>query len=376
MKTFILILAVFAGAVFGQPRNEPYKKSFPTKAGDKLELDITTGGTIELFGWEKSQVDIEARIESGSWEEYKIDADQSFGTIRIEAYYEGSRRHSRGGFYFKISVPVNYNLELQTMGGDVNITNVNGEIEGQTMGGELWLDQLKGKIDFTTMGGDISLHNSDLDGRLKTMGGDVIFNEVHGDIDGTTMGGDVIYRNVTTRQGKVVGDAVRIKTMGGDIEVDDAPGGADVHTMGGDITIRSAREYVYAKTMGGEIDIREIDGKVRATTMGGEIYVNMIGDGSVEGKEVSLSSMGGEIEITLPANMSGNFDITLAYTRNSSQDYSIQSDFPLKIEEEKEWDYSDGSPRKRITASGKSGSGKNKIKISTINGDIIIRKGK
>jgi DUF4097 and DUF4098 domain-containing protein YvlB len=164
--------------------------------------------------------------------------------------------------------------------------------------------------------------------------------------------------------------------MGGEIEVDDAPGGADVSTMGGEIRIRSARKYIKAKTMGGEIKIDEIDGGVKATTMGGDVEVNMVGDPDKYDRDVVLSSMGGDIILTVPAGLSMDFDIKLTLTHRARDDeYRIISDFPIDIEKSGDWDSMSRSDRRYIYGTGKVAGGKNKIRIDTINGDIIIKKG-
>ena len=165
--------------------------------------------------------------------------------------------------------------------------------------------------------------------------------------------------------------------MGGEIHVDDAPNGADVHTMGGDITVKNASKYVKAKTMGGEIEVDAIDGWVKATTMGGDITVVMTGDASGPDHSVELSTMGGEIELTLPKNIDADFDVHLIYTKDSRKDYEIKSDFDLKIEEKsKDWDYDKGEAKKEIIGTGKTGTGKHNIFIKTVNGDITIKKSK
>ena len=151
--------------------------------------------------------------------------------------------------------------------------------------------------------------------------------------------------------------------------------GADVSTMGGNIDIKKAAVYVKANTMGGDIDIDKIDGWVKATTMGGDVTIHMIGDPSKGERDVNISSMGGDIDLTLPDGIAAEFDIRINYTRNSSKDYEIISDFPIKINEDEEWKYTDGEPVKEIKGSGKTGDGKNTIRITTHNGNIRLRKG-
>jgi hypothetical protein len=70
------------------------------------------------------------------------------------------------------------------------------------------------------------------------------------------------------------------------------------------------------------------------------------------------------------------FDIKLTYTKRASRDYKIISDFPIELEESEDWDYSEGSARKYIFGKGQVGGGKNRIRLDTINGNIVIKKGK
>jgi len=128
--------------------------------------------------------------------------------------------------------------------------------------------------------------------------------------------------------------------------------------------------------MGGEIKIDEIDGGVKATTMGGDVEVNMVGDPNEYDRDVVLSSMGGDIILTVPAGLSMDFDIKLTITHRASDEYKIISDFPMDVEKSGDKDYSDRSARRYIYGTGKVAGGKNKIRIDTVNGDIIIKKGK
>ncbi len=355
---------------------EKVKKEFETTPGKKLDVELTTGGSIKVSGWDKNVVSIEARIRGGEKEDYSFDFDERSSGINVEISYDGHHRNRHGGVSLEIQVPKKYDVQLETMGGDLTIQGIEGEFSGETMGGEIELFDLKGEVDLTTMGGEIRVENSELDGRVKTMGGEISLRDVIGDLDASTMGGEVSYRNVKKRDTREDAKPVKISTMGGEIQVDDAPGGANVSTMGGEIRIRRARKYVKAKTMGGEIDIEEIDGGVKATTMGGDITVNMVGDPDKYDRDVVLSSMGGDIVLTVPENLSMDFDIKLTLTKRAGDDYKIISDFPIDIEKSDNWDYSEGSARRYIYATGKVKGGKNKIRIDTINGDIIIKKGK
>jgi DUF4097 and DUF4098 domain-containing protein YvlB len=154
--------------------------------------------------------------------------------------------------------------------------------------------------------------------------------------------------------------------MGGDIRVDDAPNGAALRTMGGDIRVVRGAGHILARTMGGNIEIEHLDGSAVATTMGGNVTVNVD-----SGRDVELFSMGGEIEVTLPRGFSGDFVVELEDGDNGEQ-HEIKSDFPLQITKADRWHFFGGT-RRVLTGTGRSGSGANRVKISTIGGDITIR---
>jgi DUF4097 and DUF4098 domain-containing protein YvlB len=179
---------------------------------------------------------------------------------------------------------------------------------------------------------------------------------------------------VKPKSGKGVGGEVNIKTMGGDINVDDAPEGTDVHTMGGDIHITKAAQFARAKTMGGDIEIEAIDGRVDVTTMGGDVNITMIGEPENGDRSVNIESMGGDITLTVPAKLSMDIDITLAYTEDRDNDYKIVSDFTMKQEETKEWEHNHGSARKYIYGTGTISGGKHKVRIKTVNGNVYLKK--
>lgn len=387
------------------------EKEFKMKMGGTLELDIETGGSIDIEGWDKKQIAVMVRIRGRDREEVVVHFKENSSYLEIHSEFEGRRSNRKAKVHFEIMVPAKTNIEVETLGGDLAILNVEGEFEGETMGGDIELEKIKGEVHLETMGGDVVVSHSEVDGRVKTMGGDVTIEDVVGDIKGSTMGGDVTYRNVTRRTGKGEDEEVHISTMGGDIEIDyagkkvsaktfggnidvakseevrvttmggdinvgEAPAGAEVKTMGGDVVIKSAGEYVKAGTMGGDIEIEAVDGWVKATTMGGDITVTMVGDPDKGKRDVELESKGGDIELEVPAGLSMEFDIELAYTKESKRKYEIVSDFDMELEKTTEWERKWGGKVKYIYGTGKVKGGKHLIKIKTVNGNIYIRKGK
>jgi DUF4097 and DUF4098 domain-containing protein YvlB len=372
IRTIILVLAImmvlFAGLCYGV--SQPVQKAFDTVPGKTLNVDLKSGGAILIQGWDKRLVEVTARFRDNSASDWKIDFDKTDEGITVVSRYAGENHKRHSSPSFDIKVPSRFNLEVRTGGGSITIAGVEGEISGKTMGGELKFSRLKGTIDFKTMGGKVTLSDSDVDGKIKTMGGRVLFENVVGDVNGSSMGGSVVYKNVKPRSGKSGGKVVAISTMGGAINVSDAPYGAKVNTMGGDIHIKSAGNFIKAKTMGGDIIVDSIDGWITATTMGGRVEVVMTGDPDKGERNVTLSSMGGDISLTVPAGLAMDIDLELCFTKRSSQDYKIISDVDLQVGESGQWD---SSKRKYIHGKGKTGAGTHKIKIKTVNGNIVLK---
>jgi len=390
MKKFTAILVlVLAGILFTaamfQPSNSYFKedrtikKELNVKPGGKLTLDLKVGGSIEIEGWNKETVLVEADIKGRRSDEIEFSIDRDGNNVEIESYYDGWGSNSRTNIDVTIMVPEKYNVYFSTMGGGIKITNVNGELEGKTMGGELNLSNLKGEVDMITMGGKIFVRDCEVSGKVKTMGGEVLVENVTGNLNASSMGGKVIQKNVKGKKNSV-GSEVNISTMGGRIDVDEAPNGAKVKTMGGDITVNSAAKFVDAVTYGGDIEIKEVDGKVEAKTFGGNIDVKVIGSGNTDGKDVELTSLGGDITLIVPNDFSMDVYVEIAYTKNGKKSYrkiedvKVEGDFKLTEKRDDEWDYSNGSPRKYFYGEGEFNGGKNKVVIKTINGVVTLKK--
>jgi DUF4097 and DUF4098 domain-containing protein YvlB len=234
------------------------------------------------------------------------------------------------------------------------------------------------------MGGDVHLTDSELDGSLSTMGGEVLFENVLGDAEGSSMGGNVRYVNVERRDGTLAtperlgkldgttADTVQISTMGGPIRIEEAPEGAHLHTMGGDIRVAEAERFVKATTMGGDIFLDSVNGWVEATTYGGDIQAAVTGHGG----DVTLVSMSGDITLHVPPGFGMDLDLEIEFTRNSKQQYRIESDFDLQQSVTPEWDHEHGTPRKYIRGVGAANGGGSRVKIETVNGNIRVVSGK
>lgn len=366
-----LTLTLSATAVVGQA----WEKEQDASPGELLRLDLEAGASVDIKAWNRNAVKVTASgRDAGASSDIEISLSRSGGKHTLRSEYAGNRKSWSSRLSFDVFVPSTFDIDIDSTGGDISIDGVEGRFEGKTMGGGIELTNLRGVARLETMGGAIEVSDSDLDGKVSTMGGKVMIRDVVGDLDGSSMGGNVSLVRVTRRNGSGTGDTVNISTMGGAVSVDDAPAGARLHTMGGKISVDSAREFVDAKTMGGNIDIASIEGWVKAVTMGGDVDVRVVGEGS-DGADIHLESMGGDIRLIVPPGFGMELDIELAYTKRHVGKHDIRTDVPFQRSESPNWIDDHGSPRKIIYGTGTVGDGRHKVKIRTINGDVVINEG-
>ncbi len=199
-------------------------KDFSVKSGGKLELDLETGASIKVEGWDKDAVNVQVEIEDDD-KNIVFDFKQSGNDVVVTSEYKNDGKHNNSKVKVVVMVPSKYNVAYSTLGGSVSLKNVEGTFEGKTMGGSINLVSLKGNVEMETMGGSIDIKKCVLDGNVKTMGGSISVDDLEGDLDLSTMGGSIRQNNVRSKVGASAKE-VTISTMGGSIEVDEALNGA------------------------------------------------------------------------------------------------------------------------------------------------------
>jgi len=160
---------------------------------------------------------------------------------------------NNGGFDVRIEVmlPSNYNSDIETSGGDINLGKLKGKTELNTSGGDITLNTIEGEVYAETSGGDIKINNHYGYVRLSTSGGDITVTKQKGDLKASTSGGDV---HLDVSYGKIWRS-----TSGGDIEIDYYGNnkGIEASTSGGGIHVKvpaSLKANVYFETSGGDIE--------------------------------------------------------------------------------------------------------------------------
>lgn len=377
-QTKILIAAILVAvpmllAFGGFIDDEGRTKSFNVAKGGTLEVTVD-GGDIRISVWEKNEVYVKAEgIYDEDLDHLKM--TQSGNDVRVELRNRwGSHGHAR----FDITVPSQYNANLHTAGGDIELRGtLNGTVKGSTSGGNVTLGNITGgKVDMSTSGGDMRTGDIQADVTLHTSGGNIELGSVGGEVNVSTSGGDIDVKSVgkslkaNTSGGNIdigdVGGEAKVSTSGGDIKVRKVSGSASLNTSGGNIELGSASGYVKAHTSGGNLNLENITGSIDGSTSGGDVVAELRPSGKGKSK---LSSSGGEITLSIPENAQATIEATIRIQGWGSlrKEYKVRSDFKADSYEQDKDNYD-------IRAIYKLNGGGELIELKTVNSDITIKK--
>lgn len=126
VKTTILLLGVvfFFASAFEISAQRRFSKTFPASKNVGLKL-INRTGTITVEGWERQEVRISGEMETSST---NIQAQNSSGTIIINIVKDNQGRDDVGYVNFLIKVPYTSTVNIETMIGNLNVSNIGGEL--------------------------------------------------------------------------------------------------------------------------------------------------------------------------------------------------------------------------------------------------------
>ena len=304
---FCLVLLLFysTGCQFTsltaeEPVLEKIEKTFSVNTGGSLTI-VSEFGAIDIQTAEQNKVQVIVTKESKSklvkasqemLKDFELAFEHEGSNVRIDGAFKRGREHwrkqlNRLKIHFLVTVPRQYNIDLDTSSGGISVADLDGDVRAKTSGGNLRLGDITGTVWGRTSGGSIELTSSGGQAELKTSGGSIEVVNVAGDVQARTSGGNLRFGAV---QGSISG-----KTSGGNIKVAKCNGGADVQTSGGNIILQNVGGSVNAKTSGGNIHafmIKQPDSDCRLHTSGGGITTILIPDIAVD---VEAETSGGHV---------------------------------------------------------------------------------
>ncbi len=310
MKPHVLLLA--AGLLALAPLSAHAKiertveKTFTVQPGCLLKVE-TQGGDIRIQTSSDATVKVVAheKIKAGSEAEadeilqkLSLTIEQQGGGVLAAAAYEKQGSGFHFGSWppvqvdFTVTIPVTYNVELKTSGGDVTVGDLQGKVTARTSGGDIALGKIAGEIHAATSGGNVRLAEGLAEVKLGTSGGDIRVGRAVGPTDLDTSGGNIEIKSVE--------NTLYASTSGGDVIAGIAgalKGDCKLSTSGGRVRVavdKGASFDLDASTSGGEVDAA---GLTITIERGGSGKSRLAGKVNGGGPLLKLRSSGGDVSV-------------------------------------------------------------------------------
>ena len=275
-------------------------KTFNVGPNGSLKLS-NVAGDVRVTGGSGTEIRVEAKIHGkgstdaearAEFDSVKVDMRQNGSRVDVETTHE---RHSRAWVDYTVVVPTGASIDVHSVSGDVQVSDVGGSVRAETVSGDVTASGLAQVAALSSVSGDVRGTSLASDGAVtfKSVSGDVTvktlkaksatFDTVSGDahLDGCDCGGaqsssvsgDVTYTGTLAKGGRYVfnshsGDIVIVTpsgfeldaaTFSGDIRVDGLAGQGDTDRPGPGRTRRGTvgggGAVVEAKTFSGDLRI-------------------------------------------------------------------------------------------------------------------------
>lgn len=280
LKLLALII-VTPTTAFAQGRSEAvlFEQSFDVRAGGQLEADfgdmdiqVTAGSgstaTVRVVAWSRSPEWAREVFANMNFEAGAAGGDLTLRTREVRMDWREWQRNGGVGFRAEVTVPGEYDLDLETGDGDIGIGSFEGRLSAHSGDGDITIRSARGSaIELRTGDGDVTAESLTADDiQLHTGDGDLFLERVAGPISAVSGDGDV-------SMGIERFEGVSIRTGDGDVRVEvDEDIAADLDIEGEDLDL----------ARGLTVTGRVRDGRVAGQLNGGgpELRVRT-GDGDV-----------------------------------------------------------------------------------------------
>ena len=251
---------------------------------------INVAGDVEIEGWSRNEVELEAELGSGV-EELIFERDGKEILIEVRGKKDNSRNITSD---LVIKVPMGSSLEVSTVSADIVVDGVEGRMRLQSVSGDVEASVFGENINAESVSGDVDLSGKDMEIRVqaKTVSGDIDLENLKGEVDATAVSGDLTVTSGNFSEAKlntVNGDIIfqaglygesrmDVETVNGSVDIlfdGDVSARFDVETFNGDIDNcfgpKSERTSKYAP--GRELSFTEGGGNGRVVihTLNGDL---------------------------------------------------------------------------------------------------------
>jgi hypothetical protein len=271
--------------------DEEYKQSLDAAADGHVRV-YNTAGSIEIVGWSKKSVAVEAYLGDDVREViFERDGDEILIKVKVP-----NRHHGDIDADLRIHVPENSSIEVSAVSADIEVEDVHGEQSLETVSGDVETSGVESDIEAGSVSGDVEVSGSgkDADTEAGTVSGDVVLSNLAGNVSGASVSGDVDVENGSFLEAyleSVSGDLTYHADLrdGGELVMESVNGTIDVRfsnkvsarfdieTFNGDIDNcfgpQAARTSRYSPGLELSFTVGGGDSDVVVETLNGDVYI-------------------------------------------------------------------------------------------------------
>jgi DUF4097 and DUF4098 domain-containing protein YvlB len=251
---------------------------------------INISGSIEVYGWSDSSVEVTGEL-GDKVEELIVERDGDKVLVKVKVPRNNSNNITSD---LVIRVPEDSSIDVSTVSADITSEGIEGEQMLHTVSGDVEVEASGSDVSAQAVSGDVDVtgDGSDIEVQATTVSGDVTVIDVSGEVGAEAVSGDVLVRDgsferaslnsvngeIDFQAGLRDGGKLAIETVNGDVDVQfsgDVAARFDIETFNGDITncFGPEAERTSKYTPGLELSFTEGDGdgRVTITTLNGDI---------------------------------------------------------------------------------------------------------
>jgi DUF4097 and DUF4098 domain-containing protein YvlB len=252
---------------------------------DTLEI-ANAWGDVRLRRSADARLRMKARKRV--WSSTREEAQRLAEGLRVGPRREGSRvvvgasmvMEARRRIDLEIDVPAGVAVTVEVAKGDVRAEGLDGLVQMQVARGDVQVADQPERLVLSIASGDVTVKRAGSDVSLDIKSGDVTAIDVRGKLTGRILNGDIECQRCA---------AVALDVLSGDVSVADTEGDIELEVRNGDLDITRARGR-----------------SVRPRTLSGDVHVTVAA--LPEGGTLSVETMRGDIDVSLPADSRATID--------------------------------------------------------------------
>ena len=133
--------------------------------GNTIRVDAQPNGGISVTGWDRNQIRVTAKVQA--WSRRGEDSESIAQGVMVRAEdglieaegprFDGRRNRAGWSVSYRIMVPNDSDLDLESMNGGISVEQINGQIRIATLNGGLNLEDVSGEVRGRTTNGGIDV---------------------------------------------------------------------------------------------------------------------------------------------------------------------------------------------------------------------------